>query len=143
MAEFVMKKIVHERGLEGEFEISSAATSTEELGNPVYPPARRELAYHGIDCAGKYARQVKKSDYAYYDYIICADRYNLRNLAYIIGEDTENKVSLLLDYTDTPGESVADPWYTGDFTGTWDDILRGCEGLMKYLEGAKKRRFPM
>ena len=137
MAEFVLKKMVRERGIEDEFEISSAATSTEELGNPVYPPARREMARHGIDCAGKYARQVKKSDYEHYDFLICADRHNLRNLSYIIGEDSENKVSLLLDYTGTTGASISDPWYTGDFTATWNDIQRGCEGLLNKILAAQ------
>lgn len=138
MAEFVLKDMVEKRGLSGQFYIASAATSTEEIwngiGNPVYPPAQRELAKHGISCKGKRAVQVTKKDYGQYDYLICMDTNNLRGLARIIGEDTEHKVSLLLDYTDRPGRSIADPWYTGNFEVTYRDIVQGCEGLLRYLE---------
>ena len=109
MAEFVMKHLVEEHGLQDQFEIASAATSTEEIGNPVYPPARRKLAEHGIGCQGKTARQMTLEDYRYYDHIIVMDRNNIRNLKRLIGEDTEHKISLLMDYTPRPGE-VADPW---------------------------------
>jgi len=132
MAEFVMKQLVKNEGLEGQFEIASAATSTEEIGNPVYPPARRKLAEHGIGCEGKTARQMTRSDYQYYDYIIAMDRNNLRNLKRMFGEDTEHKISLLMDYTHRP-DDVADPWYTGDFEATWQDVSEGCRGLLDYL----------
>lgn len=129
MAEFVMKHLVEERGLQDQFEIASAATSTEEIGNPVYPPARRKLAEHGIGCQGKTARQITMEDYHYYDLIIVMDRNNIRNLKRLLGEDKNHKISLLMDYTRRPGE-VADPWYTGDFEATWQDVLEGCEGLL-------------
>ena len=129
MAEFVMKKLVADAGLEEKFEIASAATSTEELGNPVYPPVKRKLAENGINCSGKTARQVTKQDYAYYDYIILMDEQNRRNIKYVIGEDVQNKISLLMDYTSRPG-NVADPWYTRDFDTTWEDVNEGCKGLL-------------
>ena len=135
MAEFVLKQKVAERGLSERFEIASAATSREEIGNPVYPPARRMLAEHGIACDGKTARQMTRSDYAHYDYIIAMDRNNLRNLQRLLGPDTDGKISLLMDYTATPRD-VADPWYTGDFQTTWDDVLEGCDGLLRELLGA-------
>jgi protein-tyrosine phosphatase len=138
MAEFVLKDLVKRRGIADRFFIASAATSTEEIwngvGNPVYPPAREEMARHGISCAGKRAVQVKKSDYAEYDYLICMDRQNLRNLERIIGPDTDGKVSLLLDYCGRLGESIADPWYSGDFAATWNDVYAGCTGLLDFLE---------
>ena len=130
MAEFVMKKMVKDTGHETQFEIASAATSTEEIGNPVYLPARRILAEHGIGCAGKTARQMTRQDYDYFDQIIAMDRNNLRNLKRLFGEDTQHKISLLMDYTHRPGD-VADPWYTGDFETTWRDVWDGCEGLLK------------
>ena len=129
MAEMVMKRLVGEAGRTEEFEIASAATSTEEIGNPVYPPARRKLAEHGISCDGKTARQITREDYLYYDVIVAMDRNNLRNLRRLLGEDTEQKIHLLMDYTDRPGD-VADPWYTGDFEATWRDVLEGCQGLL-------------
>ena len=132
MAEFVMKHLVEEHGLQDQFEIASVATSTEEIGNPVYPPARRKLAEHGIGCQGKTARQMTLEDYRYYDHIIVMDRNNIRNLKRLIGEDTEHKISLLMDYTHRLGE-VADPWYTGDFEATWRDVLEGCEGLLRSI----------
>jgi protein-tyrosine phosphatase len=132
MAEFVMKQLVKNEGLEGQFEIASAATSTEEIGNPVYPPARRKLAEHGIGCEGKTACQMTRSDYQYYDYIIAMDRNNLRNLKRMFGEDNEHKISLLMDYTHRPGD-VADPWYTGDFEATWRDVSEGCKRLLEFL----------
>ena len=133
MAEFVMKHLVEEAGLQDRYEIASAATSTEELGNPVYPPARRKLAEHGIGCQGKTARQMTMDDYRYYDLVVVMDRNNVRNLKWLLGEDTEHKIVLLMDYTDRPGE-VADPWYTGDFEATWRDVLEGCQGLLKTFE---------
>ena len=134
MAEFVMKALVQEQGLSYCYEIASAATSTEEIGNPVYPPARRMLAAHGISCAGKTARQMTKQDYAYYDLLIGMDHANLRNMRRICGGDPDGKLHLLLDYTNRPGE-VADPWYTDDFQATWEDVTEGGQGLLKTLEG--------
>ena len=134
LAEFIMKELVKSKGLQDEFYIASSATSTEELGNPIYPPVRRILKIRGIDCSGKRAVRVTKNDYEAYDYIVCMDKNNLRNLSRIIGEDTENKVSLLLDFTDTPHD-VADPLYTGDFETTLTDIENGCNALLKYIIG--------
>ena len=132
MAEFIMKDIVRRNGAERYFEISSAATSTEELGNPVYPLARKKLAQHGISCDGKTARQVTKADYDYYDMLIVMDYNNMKNLKRIVGNDYENKLSMLMDYTDTKG-SVSDPWYTRDFDRAYDDILKGCTALFEKL----------
>ena len=184
MAEFVMKKLVrelpaalpaelqqgaahpqlNEKLADIEFEIASAATSTEEIGNPVYPPARRMLAMHGIDCSGKTARQMTARDYEYYDYIVLMDRNNLHNLRWILPADvyaretggagfptknpvhistnnqsrtstknpSSHKVSLLMDWV---GErrDVADPWYTGDFQATWDDVNAGCSAMLSKI----------
>lgn len=133
MAEFVMKDMVKKAGQESLFEIASAATSTEEIGNPVYPPARRKLREHGIDCAGKTARQLRRSDYEDYDLLIGMDGANLRNMRRICGGDPAGKLHLMLDFTDHLGD-VADPWYTGDFDATWRDVNDGCAGLLRYLE---------
>ena len=133
MAEFVMKDLVKKAGLEWAFEIASAATSTEEIGNPVYPPARRKLAEHGIGCAGKTARQLRREDYEYYDYLVGMDSANLRNMRRMCGGDPEGKISLLLDHTNRPAD-VADPWYTGDFEATWQDVLEGCSCLLEKLK---------
>lgn len=130
MAEFIMKDLVKQAGLEDQFQIASSATSTEEIGCSVYPPARRKLAEHGISCAGKTARQLTKGDYAQYDLLIGMDRANIRNMNRICGGDPDGKIKLLLSYTDRPGD-VADPWYTGDFDATWRDVLDGCQGLLK------------
>ena len=135
MAEFVMKDLVKKAGLEHRFVIESAATSTEEIGNPVYPPARRKLAEHGIRCAGKTARQMRRADYEAYDLLIGMDRANLRNMERICGGDPNGKMRLLMDYTDRPGQ-VADPWYTGDFDATWRDVEDGCRGLLRQLTEA-------
>ena len=129
MAEFVMKDLVKKAGLEAKFHIESAATSTEEIGNPVYLPARRKLAEHGIDCTGKTAQQLRNSDYDAFDLLIGMDRANLRNMHRICGGDFAGKLHLLMDYTDHPGD-VADPWYTDDFETTWRDVLAGCRGLL-------------
>lgn len=134
MCEFVLKDMVRKRGIDDRFEISSAATSREEIGNPVYPPARRKLAEHGISCSGHHARQMTKDDYKYYDLIICMDHNNIRNINRITGGDPEGKIYLLLDFTDRAGQQVADPWYTGNFDATWRDVTEGCEGLLKYLK---------
>ena len=132
MAEFVMKDLVRQAGLESQFHIESAATSTEEIGNPVYPPARRKLAEHGISCEGKRARQLTNGNYDQYDFLIGMDRANLRNMHRICGGDFAGKLHLLMDYTDRPGD-VADPWYTDDFETTWRDVLEGCQGLLGQL----------
>lgn len=132
MAEFVLKHKVSQLGISDEFEIASVATSTEEIGNPVYPPVRELLNKHHISCKGKVARQISKHDYQYYDHIIAMDNNNLRNLNRILGSDTSQKISLLMDYTETHRD-VADPWYTRDFEKTWDDVQRGCDGLLEFL----------
>lgn len=132
MAEFVMKDLVQKAGESGRFTIASAATSAEEIGNPVYPPARRVLAQHGISCAGKTARQLRRADYGDWDLFIGMDSANLRNMERIFGGDPEHKIHALLDYTGRPGE-VADPWYTGDFEATWRDVLAGCTALLHSL----------
>ena len=137
MAEFVMKDIVEKAGLTHLFEIASAATSMEEYGNPVYPPAHRKLAEHGIDCAGKTSRQITKRDYDYYDYIVAMDQSNLRNLRRMLGEDTQGKISLLMDYTSRPAD-VADPWYTGNFQATWEDVNEGCKELLTFIMNKNK-----
>ena len=132
MAEFIMKDLVKKARREDEFYIESAATSTEELGNSVYPPALRKLAEHGISCKGKRARQVRSSDYREFDLIVCMDRWNIRNIQRIIPDDPEGKISLLMDFTSRPGD-VADPWYTDDFEATWHDCLEGCTAILNAL----------
>ncbi|MBR2540261.1 MAG: low molecular weight phosphotyrosine protein phosphatase [Mogibacterium sp.] len=133
MAEFVLKDMVERKGIADEFEIASAATSREEIGNPVYPPARRKLAENGIGCSGHHARQITRGDYDHYDMIICMDDNNIRNTMRITGGDPDEKISLLLDYTVRKGQQVADPWYTGNFDATWRDVTEGCEGLLESL----------
>ena len=132
MAEFVMKDLVKKAVLESQFHIESAATSREEIGSPVYPPARRKLAEHGISCEGHAARQLTNQDYEEYDLLIGMDQANLRSMYRICGGDFSDKMSLLMEHTDHPGD-VADPWYTGDFEATWQDVLAGCQGLLKKL----------
>jgi protein-tyrosine phosphatase len=132
MAEFVMKDLVKRAGLENDFEIASAATSTEEIGNSVYPPARRKLAEHGISCLGKTARQMTCQDYDRYDLLVGMDTWNIRNMRAISGGDPEGKIVMLMDYTRRPGD-VADPWYTGDFEATWRDVLEGCKELLAVI----------
>jgi len=129
MAEFVMKDLVQKAGLESKYYIESAATSTEELGNEVYPPAKRKLAEHGISCKGKTARQMTRNDYNRFDLLIGMDDWNIRNMQRICGGDPEGKIHKLLDYTNRTGD-VADPWYTGDFETTWRDVLEGCRALL-------------
>ena len=132
MAEFVMKDLVRKAGREKEFYIESAATSTEEIGNDVYPPARRKLAEHDISCKGKTARQMTRGDYERFDLLIGMDSWNIRNMRVICGGDDEGKIHQLLDFTNRPGE-VADPWYTGNFEATWRDVLEGCQCLLEQL----------
>ena len=126
MAEYVMKYLVEQAQLTDQFLIASAATSTEEIGNPVYPPARRKLAEHGISCNGHAARQMTRADYQRYDLLIGMDSANLRNMTRIAGGDPEGKIRPLLYDKD-----VADPWYTGNFEATWQDVLRGCQALLE------------
>lgn len=133
MAEFLLKDIVNKRGLADAFEIASAATSREEIGNPVHYGTRTKLAQFGISVAGKHAVQVTKRDYEHYDLLLVMDSNNIRNLRRVIGEDTQNKVHLLLDYTERKGENIADPWYTGDFDVTYNDIMEGLAGLLEQL----------
>ena len=136
MVEFVMKDLVGKAGLEDDFYIESAATSTEEIGNAVYPPARRKLAEHGISCKGKTARQLRRSDYERFDLLIGMDAANIRNMYHICGGDPDEKIHELLDFTDEPRD-VADPWYTGDFEATWRDVLEGCQSLLEQLRHTK------
>ena len=137
IAEFVMKDLAAREGVSDQLYIESAATSSEEIwggrGNPVYPPARKILKEHGIDCGGKRAYQMQRSDYGRFDMLIGMDSENLWNMRRMTGDDPDGKISLLLDYTDRPGD-VADPWYTGDFRATWRDVTEGCAGLMRYLK---------
>ena len=132
MAEFIMKDQVRQQGMEDQFYIASAATSLEEIGNPVYPPARRKLAEHGLSCAGKTARRMERRDYKEYDYLIGMEQFNLRNMMRILGDDPEKKVSRLLDFSDRPRD-IDDPWYTGDFETAYREIFEGCEALLKNI----------
>lgn len=136
MAEFVMKDLVKHAGCEEGFYIESAATSTEEIGNEVYPPAKRKLAEHGIGCKGKTARQMTRKDYERFDLLIGMDTWNIRNMTRICGGDPEGKIQMLLDFTNRPGD-VADPWYTGNFEATWRDVLEGCTCLLRILSKNK------
>ena len=133
MAEFVMKDLVKKAGLASQFHIESAATSREEIGNPVYPPARRKLAEHGISCEGHAARQLTNRDYDEYDLLIGMDQANLRDMYRICGGDFNDKMHLLMEYAVRPEQEVADPWYTDDFDATWRDVLAGCQGLLDQI----------
>ena len=132
MAEFVLKDMVIKRGIADDFFIESRATSTEEIGNGVHHGTTRKLAQYGISTAGKTAIQLIKSDYEKYDYLICMDSWNVRNTMRIIGSDKDGKVTKLLSFAGEGGD-IADPWYTGNFDDTYDDVLRGCEGLLRSL----------
>ena len=127
-----MKDLLSKKNISADFQVDSAATSSEELGNPVYPAARAKLLEHGIDPLGKRARRLKKSDYDSYDMLIGMDRENLYYIERIVGKDRDGKVSLLMDYTDRPGE-VSDPWYTRDFERAFNDIYEGCQALIEHL----------
>ncbi len=133
MAEFVLKDIIKKQGLQDKILVASAATSREEIGNPVHRGTANILSQKGISVKGKTAVQVTGSDYNYYDFLIVMDSFNVRNLLRIVGDDRENKISYLLDYAGRNGESIADPWYTGDFELTYSDVLEGCNGLVNYL----------
>jgi len=137
MAEMILKNMVRGRGIADRFEIASSATSTEEIwgghGNPIYPPAQEALKRHNIPMEPHNAVQLTKRDYIAYDYIICMDRLNLRNIGRIVGNDRDDKIRRLLDYTDSPRD-VSDPWFSGNFEQAYADIVRGCEGFLTYLE---------
>ena len=132
MAEFVFKNLVKTKKLEEKFEIASAATSTEEIGNGVYPPVRELLNRLGISCKGKQARQITKADLDYYDYIILMDNNNIYNFNYLFPNADNSKVHLLMDFTGNKGQEVADPWYTRDFNKTYTDVLKGCNALLDF-----------
>lgn len=133
MAEMILKELVRRRHMEDTFLISSCATSTEEIGNPVYPPARAELARRGIPCEKRGARQLTRADYDRYDLLIGMDSMNLRNMRRILGGDPDGKIHRMLDYAGRPGEDVSDPWYSDRFDVCFDDILAGCTGLLDAL----------
>lgn len=133
MAEFILKDMVRKRGMADDFFIASAATSNEEIGNPVHPGTRDVLSRLGLSCSGKYAVRMEQTDYEKYDYLIGMDQWNRRNMLRICGDDPEGKIHLLLDFTDSPRD-VADPWYTGDFQQTYQDVARGCEEFLNYLK---------
>ena len=128
IAEFIMKDLGKREGLSDQFEIASAATSTEEIGNPVYPPARRILAEHGLSCSGKTARQMTRRDLVYYDYIILMDSNNMRNVRWMFPNEELGNVRMLLP------RNVADPWYTGNFEATWSDCVEGCTLLLEEIK---------
>ena len=132
MAEFVFRDMVKKAGLDREIYVASSATSREEIGNPVYPPAKRKLKEHGISCEGKRAIQITVDDYKNYDYIIAMESYNIRNMMKIIGIDKDNKVYRLLDFTDNK-KDIDDPWYSGNFDITYDEICEGSRALLKHI----------
>jgi len=134
-AEFVMKDLVKKAGLEADFHIASAATHTDELGEPVYPPSRRKMAEYGIDCSGKVARLMRPDDYETYDLLIGMDEENQRFLKRMYNPDPKGKLKNMMDYAGKIGASVADPWYTRDFDLTWQDVNAGCQGLLQALTG--------
>ena len=136
MAECVLKNMVAKSGRSGEFYIDSAATSREEIGNPIYPPAARKLKGEGIPLSGHRAVQMTREDYDKYDLLLAADSANLRNMRRIAGGDPQGKIRRLLDYTSRPRD-IADPWYTGNFDVTYDDIVEGCQALLDWLENKK------
>ena len=140
MAEFILKDMVTKRNIADNFYIASAATSNEEIGNHIYPPAKAELARHGIGTsretdyglAAKTARRIRRSDYEEYDYLIAMESFNIRNMMYEFGTDPDNKICRLLDFTDRPGD-IDDPWYTRRFDVTYEEIVTGCEALLRHL----------
>ena len=132
MAEFVFKDMVKKQGLEKEFYIASAATSMEEIGNPVHYGTRNKLCQYNISTSGKYAVRLERSDYDKYDYLIGMEQVNVRNILRIVGEDPKGKVCRLLEFSDKPRD-IADPWYTGNFDITYEDVVEGCEGLLQHI----------
>jgi protein-tyrosine phosphatase len=137
MAEFVFKKLIADKGLSHKYFVASSATSTEEIGNPVYPPACAELARHGISSEGKYSVQLKTSDYEKYDLFVGMDSRNIANMTRIFGGDRDGKIRKLMDVTGRGGD-VADPWFTGSFDVTYRDVCEGCETLLNILEEENK-----
>lgn len=141
MAEFILKDMVAERGIADQFSIASAATSNEEIGNHIYPPAKAELARHGIggsaEVAAKTARRIRRSDYQDYDYLIAMESFNIHNMMREFGDDPENKICRLLDFTDRP-KDIDDPWYTRRFDITYEEIAAGCEAFLLYLQQTKR-----
>ncbi len=133
MAEFIFKRLASERGMIDKFEVASRATSAEELGNPVYPPARAELLRHGISCNGKYATQLTRLDYNKYDLLVGMDSANIRNMQRLFGGDPDEKIKKLMDYSSRGGD-VDDPWYSGQFEVTYRDIYEGCEAMLERLK---------
>lgn len=138
MAEYIMKELVKREGVAGDWEIESAAVSREEIGNPVYPPARQELAKHGISCGDKRAVQLKASDYEDYDYLIGMDAMNIRNIERMTGHKAGGKIRLLLSFAGSP-DGIRDPWYSGNFEEAYRDVERGCEALLEYLLSKQKK----
>ncbi len=134
MAEFIFKKLVLDNGVSDKFYIDSKAVSYEEVGNPVYPPARAELKKHGISCDGKVAVTLTKNDYNNYDYFVYMDNWNYRRIISIFGSDNENKVYKLLSFTGS-NRDVDDPWYSGDFSTAYNDIYEGCVALLNFIIG--------
>ena len=147
MAEFIMKDMVEKRRQADRFYIASAATSREEIGNPVHPGSRRKLAEAGISCAGKYARHMEKQDYTEFDYLIGMDRANIRNMTRIAGGDPDRKIYKMMEFSESgwkqaaagirnpeQARDVADPWYTGNFDETWNDVVEGCAGFLEFLK---------
>ena len=141
MGEFILKDMARRRGISDQLYIASAATSMEETGNPVYPPARRILSQHGIGCSGHHARRVERREYGAYDYIIAMETYNVNALLRIFGDDPEGKIYRMLDFTDHPGD-IDDPWYTGEFDTVYRQICEGCEGLLQHLAREGRIREP-
>ena len=141
MAEFVLKDMVKKKGMSDSFYIASAATSTEEIwggrGNPVYPPARKELARHGLSCDGKYAVQLKREDYNKYDYLIGMDTANIRNMGRMCGGDPDGKIYKVMTFAGSVRD-VAEPWYTGDFRTTYNDVVEGCGGFLEFVMTERK-----
>ena len=133
MSEFIMRDLVANRGLSDRIQVASAATSREEIGNDMYPPAKRKLDKEHIPYTRRHARQVTKSDYDEYDLLLCMEQYNILNLKRIIPYDPEHKIHLLLDYTDNPRD-ISDPWYTDDFDTAYDDIVEGCQAVLEHLK---------
>ena len=138
MAEFLFKDMIKKRNLENQFLIESAATSSEEEGNSVYYKAQEKLAEFGISTKGKYARKLRKEDYKKYEYILGMEQRNIIEINRILGEDVENKVYRLLDFSDNPRD-IADPWYTGNFDLTYSDIIEGLESFIVFLQNNKNR----
>ena len=136
MAEFVFKDMINKKGLSNQFMIKSSATSYEEIGNDIHYGTREKLIKENIPFTRRQARRITPDDYKEFDYIIGMEESNIRNIKRIVGEDTDNKISKLLDYSDNPRD-IADPWYTGNFEVTYNDIIEGCKGFIKYLENIK------